>query len=113
MLHPSVVESSIVGSPDPDHDEVVKAFIVPTSKASASASSTGQATSLVKELQDFCKNKKKHAAPYKYPRKAEFVDANFLLKIISGKINRGDLKKLEQQRYQEKNHNKTHLMSKM
>jgi medium-chain acyl-CoA synthetase len=81
-----------------------------TSEASASASSAGQAASLVKELQDFCKN---HAAPYKYPRKVEFVDATFLPKTISGKIKRGDLKKLERQRYQEENHNNNHFMSKL
>ena len=38
---------------------------------------------LVKELQDFCKE---NAAPYKYPRKIQFVDATFLPKTISGKV---------------------------
>ncbi|KIW33333.1 uncharacterized protein PV07_00190 [Cladophialophora immunda] len=51
---------------------------------------------LTKELQDFCK---KHAVPYKYPRKIEYVDAAFLPKTISGKIKRAELKKLERARY--------------
>ena len=53
---------------------------------------------LVKELQDFCK---RNAAPYKYPRKIEFVEASFLPKTISGKIKRAELKALERRRYKE------------
>lgn len=47
---------------------------------------------LIKELQDFCKQ---NAAPYKYPRKIQFVDPDFLPKTISGKIKRSELKGLE------------------
>jgi len=47
---------------------------------------------LTKEIQEFCK---KNAAPYKYPRKIEFVDATFLPKTISGKIKRAELKAME------------------
>ena len=53
---------------------------------------------LIKELQDFCKT---NAAPYKYPRKVEFVDAKFLPKTISGKIKRAELKALERRRFEE------------
>jgi medium-chain acyl-CoA synthetase len=42
-------------------------------------------------MQDFCK---KNASLYKYLRKIQFVDANFLPKTISGKIKRA-LKKIE------------------
>jgi len=52
---------------------------------------------LVKELQDFCKE---NAAPYKYPRKIEFVDAGFLPKTISGKIKRAELKRMERERFE-------------
>ena len=45
---------------------------------------------LVKELQEFAK---KQTAPYKYPRKIEFVDE--LPKTISGKIKRKELKMKE------------------
>ena len=63
--------------------EVVKAFIVLTKDFSPSEM-------LVKELQEFVK---KRAAPYKYPRKIEFVDE--LPKTISGKIKRKELKNKE------------------
>ena len=44
---------------------------------------------LVKEIQDFCKNL---TAPYKYPRKIEFVLS--LPKTISGKIRRVELREI-------------------
>jgi acyl-coenzyme A synthetase/AMP-(fatty) acid ligase len=106
-LHPSVVESAVVASPDPARDEVVKAFIVLTDSAassirnndsSSSSSSNSSRDQLIKELQDFCKE---NAAPYKYPRKIEFVDAAFLPKTISGKIKRAELKGLERRRFME------------
>lgn len=86
-LHPTVVESAVVSSPDKSRGEVVKAFIVLTD-----AGRKKDETQLVKELQDFCKE---HAAPYKYPRKIRFVDATFLPKTISGKIQRKKLKQME------------------
>ncbi|KAK6383761.1 hypothetical protein LTS17_003053 [Exophiala oligosperma] len=96
-LHPSVVESAVVASPDPIRDEVVKAFVVLTDAAAAAKlSSTQSRDDLTLELQNFCKE---NAAPYKYPRKIEFVDASFLPKTISGKIRRAELKRLEKERY--------------
>lgn len=96
-LHDSVVESAVVAAPDPDRDEVVKAFIVLTDSAWKDVKDNAdQQAKLMKELQNFCKE---HAAPYKYPRKIEFVDASFLPKTISGKIKRAELKKLEKDRY--------------
>ncbi|ETI19525.1 hypothetical protein G647_09359 [Cladophialophora carrionii CBS 160.54] len=102
-LHPSVVESAVVGSPDPTRDEVVKAFVVLTDSAAsritkAETDADAAAAALTRELQDFCK---RNAAPYKYPRRIEFVDAAFLPKTISGKIKRAELKMLERRRYQE------------
>ena len=47
-------------------------------------------TELTKEIQDFCKNL---TAPYKYPRKIEFVSS--LPKTISGKIRRVELRENE------------------
>jgi acyl-coenzyme A synthetase/AMP-(fatty) acid ligase len=85
--HPAVVESAVVSSPDQSRGEVVKAFIVLTDQAAK-----GDQEKLVKELQDFCKE---NAAPYKYPRKIQFVDATFLPKTISGKIQRKKLKESE------------------
>lgn len=94
-----MVESAVVASPDPTRDEVVKAFVVLTDQVfqTIKADSTGKAHArLVKELQEFCKT---NAAPYKYPRKLEFVDSSFLPKTISGKIKRAELKALEKKRY--------------
>lgn len=78
--HPAVKESAVVASPDEIRGEVVKAFIVPTKNYPPSEA-------LAKELQDFVK---KRTAPYKYPRKIEFVGE--LPKTISGKIKRKELK---------------------
>lgn len=85
--HPAVVESAVVSSPDKARGEVVKAFIVLTPQAAK-----GGDDKLVRELQDFCKE---HAAPYKYPRKIQFVAPDFLPKTISGKIQRKKLKQME------------------
>lgn len=91
--HPAVVESAVVSSPEKSRGEVVKAFVVLTKEAVVDAGSQ-QEGALAKELQDFCKE---HAAPYKYPRKIQFVDAAWLgqYKTISGKTQRKRLKELE------------------
>lgn len=80
IKHPAVKEAAVVASPDEVRGEVVKAFIVLTPDYEPSES-------LVKEIQEFVK---KETAPYKYPRKIEFVDE--LPKTISGKIKRKELK---------------------
>lgn len=76
-----------MSSPDSERGEVVKAFVVLTKEYADKDPSN-----LVKELQDFCKNK---AAPYKYPRKVQFITPDSLPKTISGKIKRNELKKME------------------
>lgn len=83
--HPAVAESAVVSSPDPVRGEVVKAFIVlnPDYKSH-------DQEQLKKEIQEHVK---KSTAPYKYPRKVEFVQE--LPKTISGKIKRKELKKKE------------------
>ena len=96
-----MVESAVVASPDPQRDEVVKAFVVLTDSAAADIKKNGQqegSENLLRELQDFCKS---NAAPYKYPRKIQFVDSTFLPKTISGKIKRSELKKMEKEKYQD------------
>lgn len=80
IKHPAVKESAVVASPDEIRGEVVKAFIVLTEGFKPSEE-------LIKELQDFVKS---NTAPYKYPRRIEFVDE--LPKTISGKIKRKELK---------------------
>jgi acyl-coenzyme A synthetase/AMP-(fatty) acid ligase len=72
-----------VSSPDPTRGEVVKAFVIlaPGHKPSED---------LTRDLQDHVK---KVTAPYKYPRKIEYVEE--LPKTISEKIKRGELKRKE------------------
>ncbi|XP_055483304.1 acyl-coenzyme A synthetase ACSM3, mitochondrial isoform X1 [Psammomys obesus] len=85
MEHPSIAESAVVSSPDPTRGEVVKAFIVlnPDYKSH-------DQEQLKKEIQEHVK---KTTAPYKYPRKVEFIDK--LPKTVSGKVKRNELRKKE------------------
>lgn len=78
-----MVESAVVSSPDAIRGEVVKAFIVLAPDYSPS-------DALIKDLQEHVK---KVTAPYKYPRKIQFVDS--LPKTISGKIRRIELREQE------------------
>jgi acyl-coenzyme A synthetase/AMP-(fatty) acid ligase len=81
--HPAVAESAVVSSPDDTRGEVVKAFVV-------LAPGYKPGDDLVKEIQNHVK---KTTAPYKYPRKIEFVGE--LPKTISGKIRRIELRESE------------------
>ncbi|AEG14810.1 Butyrate--CoA ligase [Desulfofundulus kuznetsovii DSM 6115] len=83
LEHPAVAESAVVSSPDEIRGEVVKAFVV-------LAPGYQPSDELVKELQEHVK---KITAPYKYPRKVEFVES--LPKTISGKIRRVELRERE------------------
>ncbi|XP_070617330.1 acyl-coenzyme A synthetase ACSM3, mitochondrial-like isoform X2 [Erythrolamprus reginae] len=83
--HDAVVEAAVVSSPDPIRGEVVKAFVV-----LAPEYTSHDQEALIKELQDYVKTV---TAPYKYPRKMEFVSQ--LPKTISGKIRRNELRKKE------------------
>jgi acyl-coenzyme A synthetase/AMP-(fatty) acid ligase len=78
--HPAVVEAAVVGKPDPDRGEIVKAFVI-------LAAGYEPSPELVTEIQDHVK---RTTAPYKYPREIEFVDE--LPKTISGKIRRVELR---------------------
>jgi 2-aminobenzoate-CoA ligase len=76
LAHPDVVECGVVGTPDETRGQLVTAFVVRRSGAAS-----GDA--LVKELQDFVKQR---IAPYKYPRRIEFVEE--LPKTATGKLQR-------------------------
>ena len=80
MELPYVLECAITGVPDETRGQVVKATIVLTKEKEPS-------DELIKEIQDYVKT---HTAPYKYPRKVEFVES--LPKTISGKIRRKELR---------------------
>ena len=86
--HPAVKEVAVVASPDELKRFVPKAFVVLTEGYIAG-------DELILELQDFVKNE---VAPYKYPRKVEFVDR--LPRVESGKIRRVVLRKRELKRSQ-------------
>ncbi len=83
LEHKAVKESAVVASPDDLRGEVVKAFIILNQGYEPSPS-------LVLELQNHVKE---ITAPFKYPRRIEFVKE--LPKTISGKIKRGELKRRE------------------
>jgi acetyl-CoA synthetase/medium-chain acyl-CoA synthetase len=83
LEHAAVAESAVVSSPDETRGEVVKAFVVLAPGFAAS-------DALAKELQDHVKQV---TAPYKYPRKLEFVES--LPKTVSGKIRRIELREKE------------------
>ena len=83
LEHESVAESAVVSSPDQKRGEIVKAFIVLKEGFEGSSE-------LGKVLQDHVKN---ITAPYKYPRKIEFVKQ--LPKTVSGKIRRIELRESE------------------
>ncbi|XP_019397751.1 PREDICTED: acyl-coenzyme A synthetase ACSM4, mitochondrial-like isoform X3 [Crocodylus porosus] len=85
MEHPAVAESAVVSSPDPIRGEVVKAFIVLSPNYTSH-----DPEKLTLELQEHVK---KVTAPYKYPRKVEFVE--HLPKTISGKVQRKQLRNKE------------------
>ncbi|MBM3485021.1 MAG: AMP-binding protein [Alphaproteobacteria bacterium] len=86
LEHPKVKECAVVGSPDKDRGQIVKAFVV-----LATGASPGEDTTL--ELQNFVKSQ---IAAFKYPRAIEFV-ADLPL-TATGKIQRGALRQLERER---------------
>ncbi|KAL8593286.1 hypothetical protein ACOMHN_009939 [Nucella lapillus] len=89
--HPGVLEAAVVSSPDEKRGTVVKAFVTLTK-----AYQSSDREKLTAELQDHVKDE---TAPYKYPRKIEFVDE--LPKTISGKIRRVELREREWNDYKE------------
>lgn len=84
MGHPAVLDCAVVASPDEERGHVVKAFVILRSGQTGSPA-------LAKELQDFVKAA---IAPYKYPRKIEFLDS--LPRTETGKVQRFKLREREQ-----------------
>ncbi|WP_435196737.1 acyl-CoA synthetase [Natronomonas sp. EA1] len=84
--HPAVAEPAVVESPHDERGHVVKAYIV-------LAEGYEPSDDLIEEIQTFTKEA---TAPYKYPRRIEFVEE--LPKTSSGKIRRVELRKRERER---------------
>ena len=83
LEHDAVAECAVVASPDEDRGHVGKAFVVLTE-------GTPGDTALATALQDHVKQ---HIAPYKYPRRVEFLDA--LPRTPTGKVQRTELRGME------------------
>jgi len=83
VKHAAVKECAVVASPDPIRGNVVKAFVVLQDGVEGTEA-------LIKELQAYVK---KLTAPYKYPRKIEFIEE--LPKTTSGKTRRVELREQE------------------
>ena len=81
--HPSVVEAAVIGKPDPERTEIVKAFIVLRDGVAAT-------DALAETLRQHVKHR---LSAHAYPREIAFVDA--LPKTPSGKIQRFLLRNAE------------------
>jgi acetyl-CoA synthetase len=83
LEHPAVETCAVIGSPDLERGEIVKAFIVLRRSFAAS-------DDLTREIQAHVKMT---TAPYKYPRAIEYLAE--MPKTNTGKINRLELRQME------------------
>jgi 2-aminobenzoate-CoA ligase len=82
LLHPAVAECGVVGAPDDERGQIVKAYVVLKPGHAADAATT-------RALQDFVKQT---IAPYKYPRAIDFLER--LPRTETGKLQRFRLREI-------------------
>jgi acetyl-CoA synthetase len=86
VKHPAVVNAAVVGSPDPERTNIVKAFIVLSPGYQGSEA-------LRVELQEHVRGK---LAPYEYPKEIEFIES--LPMTTTGKVQRRVLRQREEEK---------------
>src|SRR4030095_2550386 len=84
LLHPAVAECGVVGAPDDERGQIVKAFVVLKPGHVADEAMTATLQAFVKE----------QSAPYKYPRAIEYVTS--LPRTETGKLQRFRLRQQAQ-----------------
>jgi 2-aminobenzoate-CoA ligase len=82
LAHPAVAECGVVGQPDLERGQIVKAYVVPKHGITADGA-------LTRALQEHVKST---IAPYKYPRAIEYVTV--LPRTETGKLQRFELRRI-------------------